>query len=646
MIASSAVPVALWAGDPPASSFLPTLASLPKGTPVVVGAREGTAVPAEFGPDIVRAGTIARFLVAVAARHKGPIVLVGEPVLFPAEPWAAAVAMLDDPRIGTVSFLSNASIWPQYHGDLGPAHWAVYGHDHRSITACLRARATDADRATMLFAHGGAVVVSRSVIDLVGDDLEHLGVASGGFPGFLADLSLCARRRGLIDLVDATTFLAQPLDLAAPGDGLVSDADREELIGRHPFARETLRLHPEPHAPVTLALQIARMKVMGIRVVIDGSRLGPFETGTQVGVVALVKAFAARPDIEWVAVTMHGAWPAYAREVAQLPKVRTIRPAEAPDPIADVFFRPYQADAGFSVAGARTMARRVVLNMLDLIAYQIGAYFPSAETWWEYRAVTRTTAVAADGVATISRDVAEVMALERIDVEPSRVFPVPFGTDHLTGDEPGDAPIELLSARVADQPFLLCLGTNFAHKNRDVAVRAHAELKRRGHSVLLVLAGASVPFGSSRVAESRTLVHNDDGVFVLPDVPTAARNWLLRHASAVLYPTSAEGFGLVPYEAAVFGTPCVFVPFGPLSEIAQTTIGAAADWSAEAVADATEALLADPELIRRQIDELRTAGTRHTWAETAASLTDAFFSVLARSPIGGEAVTAPIAPGR
>ena len=131
------------------------------------------------------------------------------------------------------------------------------------------------------------------------------------------------------------------------------------------------------------------------------------------------------------------------------------------------------------------------------------------------------------------------------------------------------------------------------------------------------------------------MLRTADDVYTLPDVPTLARNWLLRHAAAVLYPTSAEGFGLVPNEAAVFGTPCVFVPFGPLAEIAGTTVGVAADWSADAVADAVQALVGDPQLAARQIAELRAAGAQHTWADTARLLTDAFFSVLARAPVGG-----------
>ena len=50
---------------------------------------------------------------------------------------------------------------------------------------------------------------------------------------------------------------------------------------------------------------------------------------------------------------------------------------------------------------------------------------------------------------------------------------------------------------------------------------------------------------------------------VLSEVEPAERNWLLANAACVLYPTSAEGFGLLPFEAASFGTPCVHVAFGP-----------------------------------------------------------------------------------
>src|SRR5207342_2846979 len=100
--------------------------------------------------------------------------------------------------------------------------------------------------------------------------------------------------------------------------------------------------------------------------------------------------------------------------------------------------------------------------------------------------------------------------------------------------------------------FLLCLGTDYLHKNRDVARAVHRTLRDRGRDVTLALAGASVPHGSSSAAERRVLDDSPpdaDDVLVLPSVTSVERNWLLRHAAVVLYPTAAEGFGLVPFEA-------------------------------------------------------------------------------------------------
>ncbi len=84
------------------------------------------------------------------------------------------------------------------------------------------------------------------------------------------------------------------------------------------------------------------------------------------------------------------------------------------------------------------------------------------------------------------------------------------------------------------------------------------------------------------------MLHNretlESDVFVLPDLPSPERNWLMRHADLVLYPSSAEGFGLVPFEAARFGTPTLFTRFGPLQELAPDIPVAAEDWSPDTLA--------------------------------------------------------------
>ena len=226
--------------------------------------------------------------------------------------------------------------------------------------------------------------------------------------------------------------------------------------------------------------------------------------------------------------------------------------------------------------------------------------------------------------------------MERLPVDPQRLHAIPFGTGHLTGNEPTEMPRELVARGYVEGQFILCLGTDYAHKNRDLALAVIAELHQRGHSHALVMAGPTVPYGSSRLSEANLMLHHrqtlEPEVFLLPDLPSSERNWLIRHADLVLYPSSAEGFGLVPYEAARFGTPTLFTRFGPLQELAPDIPVAADDWSPDSLADAADSLLSDPAQARVQVESCLAAGTKYTWAATAERLADLYRHVMALTP--------------
>ena len=124
----------------------------------------------------------------------------------------------------------------------------------------------------------------------------------------------------------------------------------------------------------------------------------------------------------------------------------------------------------------------------------------SAEHWFEYRQGIRERASSVDGVLASSEEAQTQIRLERLAIEEDRLFVVPLGTGHLRGDEATRLPEELLARGFAEKQFILVLGANYSHKNRDVAVRVVDELQKRGQPITLVLAGALVPFGSSRTA--------------------------------------------------------------------------------------------------------------------------------------------------
>jgi glycosyltransferase involved in cell wall biosynthesis len=270
------------------------------------------------------------------------------------------------------------------------------------------------------------------------------------------------------------------------------------------------------------------------------------------------------------------------------------------------------------------------MTVHDLIAYQVPAYHRTPNDWFAYRTAMRKAAGEVDGIVVISSDVQRQLRLERLPIEDERVFTVANGVDHLTGREAETCPEELVRRGFsAAAAFLLVLGTDYAHKNRDKAIDVLRALRARGHALELVLVGAHVPYGSSRAAEA-SAIDPELPVHVIPDVTSEERNWLLRHAAVVLYPTSAEGFGLIPHEAAAFGTPTVLVPFGPLGERFPTLPAAPRNWGTDELTAATDALLRDPSLAQAQIETLARDTELYDWSVTAAKVVDVYRALLAR----------------
>ena len=637
------VVAAVFAGSSP-ETFGPTVASLRRASPdltVVVGAPSVDSMGrlVDLGAVAVEADSASDLANRVSAEHRGHVLLVADTALFPAAALDRALqAVENDMRVATVSFLCNAAAFLSFPYRNHAASHQIESFDEESITRLLRHTSPDQAPAPIPFATGPAVLLSAFALSAVGPlaDVGDLRAAVA-----VADFSLRGRQKGFLDLVDPATFTSRPYDLGPVQDPWLDATEHAWLRSRHPYFAAMLdnEVFSERSALATVHAA-ARAKVLGLRVLIDGSCLGAKEMGTQVQTTSLVGALCRRPDVERVCVSLATDVPRYAAAVLADRKVDA---RFAPDgDVAgfgrvDVGHRPFQPVGTLHPSWSKAAARTVV-TIQDLTSYHVGIYHGSAVEWLAHRDAMWKVASEVDGVVVISHDVRAHLALERLPVERERVFVVENGTDHLRGDESASVPQELLARGFVAGQFALVLGTNYAHKNREIAIDVVTELRRRGLDLALVLAGAAVPFGSSRVQEASRSAGRD-AVYAIPDVTSEERNWLLSHAALVLYPTSAEGFGLVPYEAARFGTPTVLVPFGPLGEVVGDLPVTAADWSAAAMADAAERLLDDPVVGRAQVAAALASGRDFTWDATAAKLVDVYRSLMAGPARGGDVRT-------
>jgi glycosyltransferase involved in cell wall biosynthesis len=584
-------------------------------------------------------GSVSELIDSTYADTRGHVVVIDDAVSLPPEPFTTALAWLaDDIRIATVSFLGNAAGTLSFPVRNMAAGRAPDGHNEATITSVLRSLAPPAQPAPITYAQPPVVLMSASALGAVG---RFEAPASARFDVAVADFSCRARAKGFVDVADTSTFITRSADTAVrPIDRDLTADDRGWLLHRHRWLigfEDQQRQSGD--SPFAAAHQVARVKAQGLRILIDGSCFGPHETGTQVATREVIASLARRPDVAHIAVALPGEIPSYARSVLADPRVdaRNVGTNLGAFGPVDIAYRPFQPTEHFDLDAWRHVAPRFIVSILDVIAYANGSYFPSGDDWMRYRSVIEQTLSNVDAVTVISSDVKVQMGLHGLVTDPSRVVPLPLGTGHLRADVATVMPDSLRLSGWAARPFAVCLGVNYSHKNRDIALDAHLILRQRGIELGLVLAGPAVPNGTTRLAESsRISSYPSDGVVVLPEVPEEGRNWLLRHADLVWYPTSAEGFGLVPFEAAVFGTPTVAVGFGPLTELLRADSSdsdvplLAANWSADTLADLAEKLLRDPALRNRHVAAIAQAGRALRWDAHGAALTDLFRSVLAR----------------
>ena len=212
--------------------------------------------------------------------------------------------------MATVSFLSNAAGPLSFPYRNHPIYHQVEGLDEDAITAALRAT-PELLPAPIAVATGPAVLLSSYARSAIGPLREGGDVGSAAV---VADFSLRGRRRGFIDVVDPSTFCTHAVDdLHEAAQVDPSPADLRWLVERHPVLPPLVEHDRSGRdAPLGLVHAAARAKVMGIRVLVDGSCLGPRALGTQVQTVALIDALARRRDVERVAVNLRTDVPGYA----------------------------------------------------------------------------------------------------------------------------------------------------------------------------------------------------------------------------------------------------------------------------------------------------------------------------------------------
>lgn len=168
-------------------------------------------------------------------------------------------------------------------------------------------------------------------------------------------------------------------------------------------------------------------------------------------------------------------------------------------------------------------------------------------------------------------------------------------------------------------PFLLYVGSAYPHKNLQFLIRAFKKIHATRPDLSLVLAGHDDVFYARLQKETR-----DDHIQFFLDPSDADLSSLYQNASAFVFPSKTEGFGLPPLEAMAFNLPVVCSNGGSLPEI----VGNAAlffDPKNESdLISQIKIALSDEHVRQRLVEEGRRQRAKYSWSTMVQETKDLF----------------------
>jgi glycosyltransferase involved in cell wall biosynthesis len=481
------------------------------------------------------------------------------------------------------------------------------------------AAASPRARPRITTADGHCVWISRPALDLAGplDESFHSLRAA------LIDFAERCLLRGLLNVAADDVFVPSVLPgLSAHGGPLAVGDDRPLLERRYPYLRRALE---EPVSlPLARSIAAARRALRTLSVTIDARILRGASSGAQTETLELIEALDRTGRVKVRALLD----PAIGRDplavLDRLPGVERAYAGEGGAELdrSDVVHRPYQVTSSHDLELLPLLGERVVITHLDLIAFHNPGYLGTFEAWWQYRRMTRQALALADRTIFLSEHAAQDAIREGL-IEADRARVIPMAINRETVAQAQRRPPE-----VPEGEFLLCIGNDFRHKNRLFALELLGALRRRGWHGRLVLAGAHIGHGSSKGDEAAFLAARPElasAVHELPAVNEAQKAWLFANAAAVAYPTTYEGFGLIPFEAALAGTPSLFAPRASLAEVLPAEAAVLLPWDPEASAERVLPLLREGDERRRQVELVRATGREmNDWDSIGSALLETY----------------------
>ncbi len=257
-----------------------------------------------------------------------------------------------------------------------------------------------------------------------------------------------------------------------------------------------------------------------------------------------------------------------------------------------------------------------VLTIHDLQPFVMPEHFSPVKRNFSRIAIPRS--VKAARLVLTPSEYTRQSVVEVLDADPDDIVVVPHGVS--PNPEPGTPEDEVRERHdLGERPFFVFPAITYPHKNHLLLVRALPAVP----DVVLVLTGGAAQLERAVLAEAEAL-GVADRVRRPGRVPRADLDGLLDAATALLFPSTFEGFGAPVLEAMSRGCPVVASDVTALPEVVGDAGILLPPDEPEEWSRVMQELIADPERRRELAAAGRARAAEYTWSRSADALRGAY----------------------
>lgn len=177
------------------------------------------------------------------------------------------------------------------------------------------------------------------------------------------------------------------------------------------------------------------------------------------------------------------------------------------------------------------------------------------------------------------------------------------------------------------QYYLLYVGQQSDYKNIKRLGDAHQRLLKQSPDLGLILVGKKN--AAAKENERYFTKHGYKNIIFTDFIPNEERDWLYTHATAYVFPSLMEGFGLPGLEAMTYGTPVISSNATCLPEIYGDAAEYFDPYNVTDMADAIRRVIADPSLQETLRQKGKKQVEKYSWQRMAEQTLAVYQAALA-----------------